>query len=77
MALTDEEMHIIEIVARYNFLIDCRDKGYITEEKRQEILFTFGPRAMELINYYTDKLEDHLLDGSEYLDRLTKKLNTF
>ncbi|MBW1890113.1 MAG: hypothetical protein JRI93_06255 [Deltaproteobacteria bacterium] len=62
MALTDEEMHIIEIVARYNFLIDCRDKGYITEEKRQEILFTFGPRAMELINYYTDKLEDHLAE---------------
>jgi len=77
MALNEEEMHILDIIARYNFLIDCREKGLITEEKRQEIAFTFGPKALELINYYRDKLEDHHLDGPEYLDSLKRKLNRF
>ena len=77
MALTDAETHIIDIIARYNFLIECRDKELITEEKRQEIVFTFGPKAMELITYYDEKVEEHELDGEEYLDRLKKKLNRF
>ena len=77
MALTDAEMHILDIIARYSFLIECRDKGLITEEKRQEIVFTFGPKAIELIKYYDDKSEEHLLDGEEYLDRLKMKLNRF
>ena len=77
MALTEAEIHIIDIIARYNFLIDCRDKGLITEEKRQEIVFTFGPKAIELITYYDDKTEDHQMDGAEYLDRLKNKLKRF
>jgi len=77
MALNEAEMHIIDIIARYNFLIECRDKGLITEEKRQEIVFTFGPKAIELIKYYDDKAEEHQLDGAEYLDRLKNKLNRF
>ena len=77
MALTEAEIHIIDIIARYNFLIEYRDKGLITEEKRQEIMFTFGPKAIELINYFDAKAEEHQLDGPEYLDRLKKKLNRF
>ena len=77
MALTEAEIHILDIIARYNFLIDCRDKGLITEEKRQEIVFTFGPKAIELITYYDDKTEEHKMDGGEYLDRLKNKLSRF
>ena len=77
MALNEAEMHIIDIIARYNFLIECRDKGQITEEKRQEIVFTFGPKAIELIKYYDDKAEEHQLDRAEYLDRLKNKLKRF
>ena len=77
MALTETEIHIIDIIARYNFLIDCRDKGLITEEKRQEIVFTFGPKAIELITYYDDKTEEHQMDEAEYLDRLKNKLSRF
>ena len=77
MSLTDTETHIIDIIARYNFLIECRDKGLITEEKRQEIIFTFGPKAIELITYYDEKVEEHQLDGEEYLGRLKKKLSRF
>ncbi len=77
MALSEAEIHIIDIIARYNFLIEYRDKGLITEEKRQEIMFTFGPKAIELINYFDAKAEEHQLDGPEYLDRLKKKLKRF
>lgn len=77
MALTEAEIHTIDILARYNFLIQCRDKGLITEEKRQEIVFTFGPKAIELMTYYDEKLEEHQLDEDEHLDRLKKKLNRF
>jgi UDP-N-acetylglucosamine 2-epimerase len=77
MALKDSEIHVMDIIARYNFLIECRDKGLITEEKRQEIVFTFGPKAIELIKYYEDKVEEHQLDRDEYLDRLKKKSKRF
>ena len=77
MTLSEAEIHIIDIIARYNFLIEYRDKGLITEEKRQEIMFTFGPKAIELINYFDAKAEEHQLDGPEYLDRLKKKLKRF
>ena len=77
MALNDSEIHVIDIITRYNFLIECRDKGLITEEKRQEIVFTFGPKAIELIKYYEDKVEEHQLDRDEYLDRLKKKSKRF
>jgi hypothetical protein len=77
MALSEAEIHIIDIIARYNFLIEYRDKGLITEEKRQEIMFTFGPKAIELINYFDAKAEEHQLDGPEYLDKLKKKLKRF
>lgn len=73
MALTDEEMNILEIIARYVFLIKCRDNGYITEKKRQEIVFDFGPKNLELIDYYVNRLEDHTLDTSEYLASLKRK----
>jgi len=73
MALTEEEMNILEIIARYDFLIECRDKGYITEEKRQQIVFGFGPKNLELIDYYVNRLEDHIMNTSDYLDSLKRK----
>jgi UDP-N-acetylglucosamine 2-epimerase len=77
MALKDSEIHVMDIIARYNFLIECRDKGLITEEKRQEIVFTFGPKSIEMIKYYEDKVEEHQLDRDEYLARLKKKSKRF
>ncbi|MBW2633171.1 MAG: hypothetical protein JRE14_03405 [Deltaproteobacteria bacterium] len=73
MALTDEEMNILEIIARYNFLIECRDKGHITEEKRQQIVFGFGPKNLELVDFYINRLEDLILDIPDCLDSLERK----
>jgi hypothetical protein len=54
-------------------LVFGRDKEYITEEKRQQIIFSFGPKNLELIDYSVNRLEDHILDTSDYLDRLKRK----
>ena len=73
MALTDEEMNILEIIAIYNLLMECRDKGHITEEKRQQIVFGLGPKNLELIDFYNNRLEDLILDTPDYLDSLERK----
>ena len=53
MPLSDQETTALEIVARYNFLTECQEKGYISKEKYKEIVFGFGPNNLEMINYYT------------------------
>jgi hypothetical protein len=51
MPLKDNEINALEFVARYNFLTECQEKGYITTEKYKEIVFGFGPKNLEMINY--------------------------
>lgn len=70
MPLTDDEIHALDIIARYSFLLECRDKGHITDERCQQILFTFGQKNLELIKYYEDRLEDHIMGTEDYLDSL-------
>jgi hypothetical protein len=68
--LSDQETTALEIVARYNFLTECQEKGYISKEKYKEIVFGFGPKNLEMINYYTKCLDEHFKETSEYMDRL-------
>ena len=50
MPLNDQETTALEIVARYNFLTECLDKGYISKEKYDEIVFGLGPKNLEMID---------------------------
>ena len=73
MPLSDQETTALEIVAQYNFLTECQEKGYITKEKYDEIVFGFGPKKLEMIDYYVQHLNDHFKDTVRYLDSLKKE----
>jgi len=68
--LNDQEITALDIVAQYNFLTECQEKGYISKEKYDEILFGFGPKNLEMIDYYVVRLDDHSKDTARYLDSL-------
>jgi hypothetical protein len=68
--LSDQETAALEIIARYNFLTECQEKGYIAEEKYKEIVFGFGPKNLEMIDYYVVRLDEHFKDTARYLDSL-------
>lgn len=70
MPLNDDEINTLEIIARYNFLTECHEKGYISKERYDEIVFGFGPKNLEMVNYYIERLDDHFKDTSRHMDSL-------
>ena len=70
MPLSDQETTALEIIARYSFLTECQEKGYITEDKYKEIVFGFGPKNLEMVNYFIERLDEYFKDMSLYIDSL-------
>ena len=70
MPLSEQETTALEIIARYSFLTECQEKGYIAETKYKEIVFGFGPKNLEMVNYYMERLDEYFKDMSLYIDRL-------
>jgi len=68
--LSDQEITAIDIIAQYNFLTECQEKGYITKETYDQIVYGFGPKNLEMIDYYVVRLNDHFKDTARYLDSL-------
>ena len=70
MPLSDQETTTLDIIAQYIYLTECKEKGYITKEKYDEIISGFGPKNLEMIDYYIVRLDDHFKDTARYLDSL-------
>ena len=68
--MSDQETTVLDIIARYNFHTECHEKDYITKEKYDEILFGFGPKNLEMIDYYVVRLDEQFKDAARYLDSL-------
>ena len=67
MALTVKDQHILELISKYTFLDCCNKKGLISEETRQQIVFSFGSEANEIIDYYVCRLDEHYQDTSRFI----------
>ena len=48
MPLSDQETTALDIIARYSFLTECQEKGYIAEDKYKEIVFGFRDGSLGL-----------------------------
>jgi len=73
MPLSDQEMNALEIVAKYNFLTECEEKGYISQEKYAALYNSFGLKSQQMVNFYLERLDEHFKDTSQYLDSLKPK----
>ena len=38
-------------------------------DKRQEIIFSFGSDGHDIIDYYVNRLDEHVQDTSRFLDK--------
>lgn len=70
MALSEEETNVLDIIARYSFLSECRENKYITEEKYKQIYRSFGLKNKQMVQYYLEQLTDHKKDMVSFLDRV-------
>ena len=74
MALTKAEKDILDLIAKYSFLTDCKDTGLLDLNSYAHIVYQFGERNMELIKYYMQRLDEHHNDTRSFLDNLIGKL---
>ena len=72
MPLTDEETNILDVIARYNFLLECTESGYITEEKYKQIYQSFGLKNKQMVMYYLERLIEHKKDMVSFLDSIQR-----
>ena len=70
MPLTESEKQVLEIIARYTFLANAKDIGYLDEDKYKELMSKFGYKNHELIQYYLERLNEHLGETRDFLDSL-------
>jgi len=70
MALSAEETNVLDVIARYCFLLECRENGYITEEKYKQIYKSFGLKNKQIVQYYLEGLTEHKKDMVKLLDSL-------
>ena len=68
MTLSEEETNVLDVIARYSFLSECRGSGYITEEKYQQIYQSFGLKNKQMVLYYLERLTEHKKDMVAFLD---------
>jgi hypothetical protein len=73
MRLSEEETNVLDVIARYNFLSECREKGYITDEKYDQVYQSFGLKNKQMVMYYLERLTDHKKDMVKFLDRVQGK----
>jgi hypothetical protein len=69
MPLTGRDKQILDILAQYTFLDYCKNKGLISEERYEQVIFSFGSEAHEIIDYYVCRLDEHYEDTSRFLKK--------
>ncbi|MFC1876625.1 hypothetical protein ACFL2E_05050 [Thermodesulfobacteriota bacterium] len=70
MAVTKAEKDILDLIAKYSFLTDCKDTGLLDLNSYAQIVYRFGERNMERIKYYMQRLDEHHNDTRAFLDNL-------
>ena len=76
MSLSEEETNILDVIARYSFILECREKDYITEGQYQQIYKSFGQQNKLMVMYYLERLTDHKKDMVKFLDSVQSKQKT-
>ena len=72
MPLSDEETNVLDVIARYSFLSECRESGYITEENYKQIYQSFGLKNKQMVLYYLERLTEHKKDMMGFLDSVQR-----
>jgi hypothetical protein len=70
MAISSEDKELLELIAKYTFLTDCKDTGNLDIVTYSEILYQLGEENMERIKYYMERLDEHHNDMRAFLDNL-------
>jgi len=67
MLLLEKETKILDVIARYNFLSECREQGDIAEETYKKKYKSFGLKNKLMIMYYLERLAEHRKEMLKFL----------
>ena len=70
MPPSPKEKVLLDLIAKYTFLTDCKDTGNLDIVTYSKILYQLGEENMERIKYYMERLDEHLNDMRAFLDSL-------
>ena len=74
MQVKQEEKALLDLIARYQYLTDCKDNNLIDLGTYSKILWeTLSEDDMERIKYFMQRLEEHHADTSSFLDKYLEK----
>ena len=74
MPVKQEEKVLLDLIARYQYLTDCKDNDLIDLGTYSKILWeNLYENDMELIKYYIEQLEKLHNDTSKFMDSYIDK----
>jgi len=73
MPIPEHDKTLLDLIARYTFLADCKDTGLLDLGTYSKILFQLAEDDMERIKYYMHRLEAYHADTSAFMDKYLEK----
>jgi hypothetical protein len=74
MPVKQEEKVLLDLIARYQYLTDCKDNDLIDLGTYSKILWeNLSEDDMERIKYYMQRLEMHHADTRAFMDKYLEK----
>jgi hypothetical protein len=74
MTIKQEEKVLLDLIARYQYLTDCKDNNLIDLGTYSKILWeNLSENDMERIKYYMQCLERYHADTSAFMDEYLEK----
>ena len=74
MPVSRKEKRLLDLIARYQYLTDCKDNDLIDLGTYSKILWeNLSENDMEHIKYYMQCLERHHADTSAFMDEYLEK----
>ena len=74
MPIKQEEKVLLDLIAKYQYLTDCKDNDLIDLGTYSKLLWDIlSEDDMERIKYYMQRLEGHHADTSAFMDKYLEK----
>jgi len=68
MTVKQTEKELLDLIAKYTFLTDCKDNGLLDLGIYSNILFRLNTEDMERIKYYIQRIDEQHNDMRAFLD---------
>jgi hypothetical protein len=75
MIMKQQEKELLDLIAKYTFLTNCKDNGLLDLGTYSKALYQLDEEDMERIKYYMQRPEEHHNDTSKFMDGIKEEWN--